>query len=185
MSDRKAIHQRRSAVARDVNTALRRINAQLVLLSDTVARRAGIHPTDLQCLDLLRMAGPITASTLAARVGLTTGAITAVLDRLERAGLVRRERVAEDRRRVMVHVIPATLKSIEALYKPLGEEMLHVDNTFSDAELATVLEYLNRTLDACARHITRLQRPTPRPLKERRAGAAAASAAQHLAAARK
>ena len=165
MSDRRKSSTRRSGVAREVNEALRRVNAQFVLLSDTVARRVGLHPTDLQCLDLLRMAGPVTASTLAARVGLTTGAMTAVIDRLERAGLVRRERVEQDRRVVMVHVVRATVRPIEALYKPLGEQMVEVDRTFSPAQLATVLAYLNRTLEACAQHVNRLQGIPSRPRK--------------------
>ena len=86
MSDGKKIPSfHRASLTLEVNEALRRVNAQLVLLSDTVARGVGLHPTDLQCLDLLRITGPTTASTLASSVGLTTGAMPAVFDRLENA----------------------------------------------------------------------------------------------------
>jgi DNA-binding MarR family transcriptional regulator len=148
---------RRIALTVEVNQALRRVNAQLVLLSDTVARCVGLHPTDLQCLDLLRLSGPTTASTLAARVGLTTGAMTAVIDRLENTGLVRRARTADDRRCVLVHVIAPRVKPIEALYKPLADRLAHLDRAFSDEQLATVLAYLKSTLEACAEHVSRMQ----------------------------
>ena len=69
---------------------LRRVSAQSVLLSDAVADHVGLNSTDLECLDLLFLAGPTTAGQLAEHTGLTTGAMTAVIDRLERATLVRR-----------------------------------------------------------------------------------------------
>jgi DNA-binding MarR family transcriptional regulator len=122
----------------------------------------------LQCLDLLRMAGPTTAGTLAAHVGLTTAAMTAAIDRLEAAQLVRRERALDDRRCVLVRVVASRVKPIESLYKPLAEQMVRIDAAFSDEQLATVLEYLNRTLDACAQHVNRLhEAPKPAPLQER------------------
>ena len=145
-------------MAQELNETLRRVASQLVLLSDTVAHCVGLHPTDLQCLDLLRLAGPTTASTLASRVGLTTGAMTAVIDRLERAGLVRRERVREDRRRVLVHVVEARVKPIVRLYQPLGRRVAAVDAGFSNDQLGIILAYLSGILEACAEHVSSLQR---------------------------
>lgn len=171
MSYRRAVPRSHPGLARAVNQALRRVNAELVLLSDTVARRAGLHPTDLQCVDLLLIGGPATAGTLAARVGITTGAMTAVIDRLERAGLVRRERAPGDRRCVLVRVDLSKARAIEALYAPLVRQMGRVNAGFSSEELATVLTYLGRSLDAFATHVNRLQ-TTARsaPVGRRRAG---------------
>ncbi|HXE81644.1 MAG TPA: MarR family transcriptional regulator [Vicinamibacterales bacterium] len=153
MPSRQGTAPRHSSVAQLVNVALRKVSARLVLLSETAARCVGLHPTDLHCLDLLQLDGPMTASALARQVGLTTGAITAVIDRLERAGLVRRERIREDRRRVLIHVNRERVKSLSGLYKPLGRRMTRVDDTFSDEQLETVLAYLEATLAAFTDHV--------------------------------
>ena len=71
----------------------------------SVAECAGIHPTDIRCVDFLAETGSATAGKLAEVTGLTTGAITAVIDRMERAGFVRRERDEKDKRRVIVTLV--------------------------------------------------------------------------------
>ena len=76
----------RSELLRQLDEAVRKVSAQSVLMSDAVARLVGLNSTDLECLDLLYLAGPTTAGRLATHTGLTTGAMTAVIDRLERAG---------------------------------------------------------------------------------------------------
>src|SRR2546423_9846007 len=84
----------------EMGTAMRRFMAHAVLYQDAVAHWAGLHATDLQCAGLLLLDGPMTPSELAARTGLTTGgAVTAVIDRLERARLAVRTRDEVDRRR--------------------------------------------------------------------------------------
>ena len=74
----------------------REFNVQALMFGQVVAGRRGINPTDLQCLNVLSLTGPITAGRLAEITGLTVGAITGVLDRLETAGYARRERDEED-----------------------------------------------------------------------------------------
>ena len=85
----------RADLLKQLEETLRKVGAQSVLLSDTVARLVGVNSTDLECLDLLEMAGPTTAGRLAEHAGLTTGAMTAVIDRLE----ARRIRAPGARRR--------------------------------------------------------------------------------------
>jgi DNA-binding MarR family transcriptional regulator len=93
----------RSRTIDELGLVMRRFMAYAVLFQDAVARRAGINATDLQCLSLLMMDGPMTPGVLAERSGVTTGgAITTVVDRLERAGLARRDRADDDRRKVIV-----------------------------------------------------------------------------------
>src|SRR5687767_15738873 len=92
------------------------------LLSATIAARAGITPTDLESLDLLRRLGPMTAGRLAELTGLTTGAITGMIDRLERRGYARREADPSDRRRVIVHAdLERAGQDLEALYVDLSD----------------------------------------------------------------
>src|SRR5262247_794665 len=109
----------RADLLKQLEETLRKVSAQSVLLSDTVAKIVGLNSTDLECLDLLEIAGPTTAGRLAEHAGLTTGAMTAVIDRLERAGFARRLRDAEDRRCVRVEALPDNLRRIELLYRPL------------------------------------------------------------------
>lgn len=83
-------------------TAVVRFIADVILYNHVVAQRAGLGPSDGQFLTLLQVHGPMTAGELSARTGLTTGSTTGVIDRLERAGLVRRVRDMHDRRKVIV-----------------------------------------------------------------------------------
>src|ERR671933_1184232 len=75
-----------------------------------VADALGINRTDMRCTDVLEREGPVTAGRLAEATGLTTGAITTVIDRLERGGFARRLRDPDDRRRVLVDLTPETRK---------------------------------------------------------------------------
>src|SRR6266702_4555570 len=90
----------RVALLGELEEAMRRSSAQGVLYGQTVANVAGIANSDLECMDILYLEGRVTAGRLAEVTGLTTGAITGVVDRLEKAGLVRRERDENDRRKV-------------------------------------------------------------------------------------
>src|ERR1700756_6065953 len=82
----------RATLLGELEEAMRRSSAQGVLYGQTVANVAGIANSDLECMDILYLEGRVTAGRLAEVTGLTTGAITGVVDRLEKAGLVRRER---------------------------------------------------------------------------------------------
>jgi DNA-binding MarR family transcriptional regulator len=148
---------RRTELLRRLDEVLRKVSAQSVLLSDTVARLVGLHSTDLECLDLLFLSGPATAGRLAAHTGLTTGATTAVIDRLERSGYVRRTRDSHDRRLVMVEALPAGMKRIAPLYQRLADAMAQMHGDYDDRQLALVVEYMTRAVDLGADHVGWLQ----------------------------
>src|SRR5687768_4507977 len=151
----------RVLLLQSLDRVLRQVSAQSVLMSDTVARHVGLNSTDLECLDLLFLAGPTTAGQLAAHSGLTTGATTAVIDRLERARFVRRLRDPQDRRRVLVEVLPRSLDHIAPLYGPLSAATERMHEQFGDRQLATVVDYLSRALDLVAGHVAWLQTQPP------------------------
>jgi DNA-binding MarR family transcriptional regulator len=137
--------------------AIRKVGAQAVLISDLVAARVGINSTDLECLDLLQLAGPITAGRMSAHSGLTTGATTAMIDRLERAGYVRRRRDPGDRRVVVVEVLDHCAPHIAPLYAPIQKELEKLHSRYNNRELAIVVRYLTEALEAGARHVAWLQ----------------------------
>jgi DNA-binding MarR family transcriptional regulator len=118
-----------------------------VMHSQAVADRVGLNPSDVESLDILRETGPITAGRLAELTGLTTGAITGMVDRLERAGYVRRERDTEDRRRVIIHPFPDPEKAereMIAAYRPMLEKLTELTSSYTNEELIVLLDYFSR-----------------------------------------
>jgi len=164
--------QSRPELLKTLDETLRKVGAQSVLLSDTVAKLVGANPTDLECLDLLSLGGPTTAGKLAAHTGLTTGATTAVIDRLERAGFARRLRSTQDRRSVLVEALPDRQRQIEGLYEPLAAAVARLNEEYGDRELAVVADYLSRAVTLAAEHVVWLQTQQPltseAPLKRSR-----------------
>jgi len=140
-----------------LDEAIRKVGAQAVLISDLVATRVGINSTDLECLDLLQLNGPITAGQMSTRSGLTTGATTAMIDRLERAGYVRRRRDSDDRRVVVVEVLEHCGSHIAPLYQPIQKDLEKLHARYSNRELEIVVRYLTEALEAGARFAGWLQ----------------------------
>lgn len=145
----------RDEMVSEITRQLRYSSAYAVVFSQVVADKAGIHPTDNECIDFLLLNGPSTAGQLAQVTGLTTGAVTAVVDRLERAGYVRREQSKADRRKVIV--VPIT-ERIDADIVPyamhMGEALYRVLEQFSDEELDIVMKFMAQANAAAAEVIT-------------------------------
>jgi DNA-binding MarR family transcriptional regulator len=98
----------RRARLQAINSQIKEVSRLTLLFSEALASRLGVGMTDLECLDLVARGSNVTAGALAKSTGLTTGAITGAIDRLERAGLVERRRDGEDRRKVIVVGTAAT-----------------------------------------------------------------------------
>jgi DNA-binding MarR family transcriptional regulator len=138
----------RSALMTALNRAMRDASGQGVIHSQMVAERLGVSSSDLECLDFIVMRGPLTAGELAEATGLTTGAITGVIDRLEQAGFAQRERDAHDRRKVLVKFQPGAERRIMPLFKPMERASMAALESYSDKELSFLLEFLTRLSEA-------------------------------------
>lgn len=112
---------KRSAIEIKLIRQIRQLIAGSILFNQRIADRVGLHLTDMQCLNLLDLLGPVTPGKLAAGTGLTTGGVTVMLDRLEAAGYIHREPSPTDRRSVIVRIDARKLKKMNTLY----EEMTH------------------------------------------------------------
>ena len=134
----------RDGLLRALLGELRNASAQSVLLSEAVGERFGMHPSDVECLGILDDSGPITAGKLAELTGLTTGAATRMVDRLERAGYVRRERDMDDRRRVFIHIVPERLQPLGAVFGSMSRAMTQLCSGYNDEELALLLGFAER-----------------------------------------
>jgi DNA-binding MarR family transcriptional regulator len=134
----------RAALMQELEHAARRSSAQGVMFSQTVANSVGISSSDLECLDFLNLEGRVTAGRLAEVTGLTTGAITGVVDRLEKAGLVCRERDAGDRRKVFIRNVPENVAKIGRFYQHMQRAMLKDWERYTDAELKLLLRFMTQ-----------------------------------------
>jgi DNA-binding MarR family transcriptional regulator len=123
-----------------------RLSTATVLFHSAVAEQVGVGATDMKCYSLLRQTGPLTAGELAERVSLTTGAITGVIDRLEKAGLARRIADPQDRRRVVVELLhdPERERAINQLYAAMGEAITKLLLSYNAAERATIADFLGK-----------------------------------------
>jgi DNA-binding MarR family transcriptional regulator len=151
----------RAALLAAVLREVRRMTAQSVLISQAVSERFGLTSSDLECLDLALLSGGATAGEFAKATGLTTGAITGVIDRLERAGYVRREKDPGDRRKVIVRARPAMTRRIAPLYDSLQREMTALWAVYDDRQLTLILDFLTRSCDLAVQEIAKLQRTAP------------------------
>ena len=139
----------------------RRVGTLATLHNAAIAELLGMHHTDQMCLDLLDWAEPLTAGQIASHLGLTTGAVTGLLDRLEAGGWVRRERDPDDRRRVLVWLEDLDDPKLWEAYRPLAEAIEAHRSMLSDDELEVVarfLEYANGALADATEHARELRR---------------------------
>ena len=130
---------------------------QDIAFDDATAQRLGINRTDLNCIDIIERHGGVTAGELAAEAGLTTGAVTAVIDRLERAGYARRVRDDDDRRRVTVEVTPELEHLAGTLYGPMMEEWQAMMNRATTEQLQLMVDFMREANEVKPRHIERLR----------------------------
>ncbi|HKU41980.1 MAG TPA: MarR family transcriptional regulator [Polyangiales bacterium] len=149
-----------------------------VLMHAAVAERLGLNPSDHKCADLMMsLSEPCTPGRLAELTGLSTGAITGVIDRLERAGFLVREHDLEDRRRVLLRLTHARGPEMHALFSPLAKGVEAICEHFKLAELEVILRFM-REIHGLSEHVAEQLRdgsiaaaPEPTPRKRRAAGA--------------
>jgi DNA-binding MarR family transcriptional regulator len=148
-----------------LNLAMRDISGQGVLYSQAVADRLGIGSTDLECLDIIVMRGSLTAGELASASGLSTGAITGVIDRLERGGFVKRDHDDTDRRKVLVRALPAVERRVMPLFKPMEQAALSALSDYDEKDLALLLDFLRRAHEAALAAMATLRAAAATPKK--------------------
>jgi DNA-binding MarR family transcriptional regulator len=131
---------------------------QMVRFYDAVADQLGLHITDLTCLGTLRDRSRATAGELALELGLTTGAVTRMVDRLHRAGFVRRVRDPHDGRRVFVELIPEAQGSVVGLFAGQAAHITESAANLTEAELRLLLSYLRDRTEVSRAEADRLRR---------------------------
>lgn len=123
------------------------------ILNDVIAARLGIGATDLKCL-LLVLREPRTPRELATELRLPPSTITSVLDRLANAGFVHRAPSPIDRRRVLISSVPQRAAEAIACYQPLHAEMASLLAGYDEAQLATLRDFAERSVDVLRARLT-------------------------------
>ncbi|MCI3278911.1 MarR family transcriptional regulator [Streptomyces sp. 7R015] len=142
----------------ELSSVSRRYMASYALFNQAVADHLGLHPTDLQCLNLLTLEGaPVTTGRIAELTGLTTGSATRLVDRLEKAGYVVRERDAGDRRKVLVATVPEKIAEFGRMWERLGGGWSTLFDGLDDRQLAVIVGHMRRTVEFSGAQVARLR----------------------------
>ena len=131
----------------DLMWEIRKFTRSSLILQHVIAQKAGLHVTDAECIDFLMEMGPSTAGALAKATRLTTGAITNVIDRLEKAGFVRRSPDVTDRRKVLVSYLPQKNAGIRAYYTSLAAEVQQLFMKYDKDELKFLINHTQALAD--------------------------------------
>jgi DNA-binding MarR family transcriptional regulator len=153
----------RHAILEELRQELRGYQSALDAFDEAVSHRLGVNRTDLRCLDLLEQRQPMTAGALAEASGLTSGAVTFVIDRLAQAGLVVRRRDTNDRRRVLVELAPLGEERAWALHEPLVKDARRAIGSFSLDEIRATCRFLRTFRQLYEAHGARLRELTDAP----------------------
>src|SRR4029453_12294788 len=137
--------------------SLRRVNLQGSFLGQTVAIRFGLSESGIETLEQLIDMGAPPAGKLSEITGLTSGAVTRVIDRLEQAGYVRRVPDPADRRRVIVEVVPEKIASVQSTLDRVTTRGAEEIGRYTDAQLALISDFLTRM-----EQVTKGEATTPR-----------------------
>src|SRR5271165_1852102 len=166
-----------SEIRRQLGDLARKFSTQTVFLHEAIAQTSGLNATDTRCLSLIRFhpGGSVTAGWLSDMTGLTTGAITHILDRLEKRQFIERVRDTRDRRKVFIRVLPESLEPLIPKYEAMGKAYMSLVEQYGDEELQLICDYLEKTSEVSERELASMiaanrsqssqgkSTPSPRP----------------------
>lgn len=139
MSDKKELLQQ-------LSEELQTLGTETLLFHDTLASSLGLHLTDHKCLGILAKVGPLSAGELAKYTGLTNGAVTFMIDRLEKKKMVKRQRDTNDRRRVIIMPIESPLNTLlKQHFSRLDRAMNATLGTYTEQELRIILGFAHKS----------------------------------------
>jgi DNA-binding MarR family transcriptional regulator len=143
--------------------ALRALGSEQDRLDDVASRLYGLNRTDMRALEIISRAGPIAPGDLARLMDFTTGGITTVIDRLEKAGYVTRRPAGSDRRRLVVQATEATASKDHEVFAGLVQATGEFVGSFKRSDLATISRFLHGARDITARYTAALADKAARP----------------------
>lgn len=148
--------ERRAALISQLIVLGEMASTETALFQQAAAAKYGLGITDMKALSVLFREGPMTAGHIAQRLSLTTGAVTSVIDRLERRGVVRRTPDPKDRRKVIVTIDYEALASGENVYRSMGEAFASLHETYSTEQLEFLVRYHQKSIELTKQEIAKL-----------------------------
>ncbi|MFI5837614.1 MarR family winged helix-turn-helix transcriptional regulator [Micromonospora sp. NPDC051300] len=146
----------RGRLVAEITNDLRRYSADAQHVGHAFASLHGLNPTDLQALIAVMEAelvgDPITPGRLGDVLNLSSGSVTALVDRLERAGHIRRDRDTADRRKILLHYADRGATLAQSFFGPLGRRTDEVMGRFTDDELAVVHRFMGEMVHSMRAH---------------------------------
>jgi DNA-binding MarR family transcriptional regulator len=136
----------------------RKMSTQTVFLHQAIAQSVGLNATDTKCMDLI-LRGPgvsVTAGWLSEMTGLTSGAITHILDRLEKRQFIERVRDTRDRRKVFIRVRPESIEPLVPKFEAVGRAYMSLLEEYSDKELQLICDYLEKASELSVRELAKM-----------------------------
>ncbi|MFJ7512797.1 MarR family winged helix-turn-helix transcriptional regulator [Peribacillus simplex] len=131
-----------AALLESLTRSLQRYGMRSVLFQQNMALKIGVSHTDLKSAEILNETGPITAGELSKITGLSTGSVTALINRLEKSGYVKRERDQLDGRRVMIAPIPERQEQIKSHYQSLSVATKDLCSAYNVQELILINQFV-------------------------------------------
>lgn len=158
------VERSRSELERAVLEAGRLVGRAAVVYHSKVAEQFGLGATDMKALDLIQSSGPVTPADLAERLGFAPASVTAMMDRLETKGLLRRVPHPSDGRRLLVEFHPDAVALLAPVYEPFFTSLQEMLGAYEDRELAVIERAFNDVAQRQLAAANQLHRPTgPKP----------------------
>jgi DNA-binding MarR family transcriptional regulator len=139
----------REKVIQAITAKMKDMSTETILFHQAVADVLGLYITDHKSFDFIHRFGSMPAGKLAELTGLTTGAVTGIIDRLEKAGYVKRTNDPKDRRRIIIESTRNRKleRKIETVFIPLHEKMYKLLSSYTDSELTFLLKAMTQIID--------------------------------------
>ena len=149
----------REEIIQTIVDKFREMSTETIMFHQAVADELGLHITDHKCMDIIHRFGAMPAGRLGEMTGLTTGAITGMMDRLEKAGYVRRANDPKDRRKTIVEPVrnKKLERKIEMIFTPLHERMHKFLSSYSDNELTFLFDAITKLIEQTREESKRLR----------------------------
>jgi DNA-binding MarR family transcriptional regulator len=150
-------HEEKSIIIEKLIIEFRKNSTRTVLFHQTVADKLKLNATDYKCYDLINQSGAVTAGQLSKLTGLTTGSTTALIDRLEKLGYVKRDNDPNDRRRVLIKPVKQSKDSSNAIFNSLSSAITELCYAYSEHELSIILDFVLKMDSVMLKETEKLQ----------------------------
>jgi DNA-binding MarR family transcriptional regulator len=135
------------------------LSTETALFHSTAAEKNGLSITDMKTISTLMQEGSMTAGQIAERLSLTTGAVTSLIDRLEKVGVVERASDPKDRRKVIVKIIPKKIQNTGSVYESMGKNFGDMLEYYSTEQIKFLVRYYKDSVELTKKEIAKLKKP--------------------------